>query len=1588
MLTLVLPYFSQVRYLHNANAQEGSTAAETTKAKAETETKATEEKTATETKTTEEAATDSKKADNTSEKKDTETSSTEEAAQTSTEKSTETSSETAEQTETKKQEEAKNVAKILAARSAISDLSTDGAYLTKFQISKIVDGTGPFDTSEDASDPLYKNRRGNDESASNKKIRTFDSITYDIDYETNVTDSGNYYSKGKIEFEMLIPYTSQEALWDTDAMSWIDSGFKVVEEERTYDFDGDGIKETKTCQVLKGSRTLNPTSTNQTVIPGSGTLQAVLKVRAMKNGDVIRPVMTAWMEHNDVGDKPTEEEKECSTHSRKEAKIVQAEEVEVTAQPRYNVQLKQDTSFGTVVGGTYDFDTGNDKALDKGNGKVKGTMTSYGITIQLYNDTGKNLKGIELPSRTITFDAELSTSFTPASGELTTAQNDYVSKNYAPLVWAYGEQKNSATTEDGRTLSEEFSNYFPYTVAPLNNQSGGSWQTTENNACYNGGNWNATKTGNTVSVTISDYVIDVDKFPNTNYGNTDTTSTYFNPKTGVENIGCFSAGKMYVLTPIQNNGTTDPDNKGKRILEDLGVSDGSFTTTVKDVNMKAISVSGQKLAEADDNSNQINQKDDVATAKLYLKIDGKYDGRSQYTSIFNSWTSSQYDPLGRLYSGSYSDDSYWGTGKDVLTRGKRLGITGGFYNEEKGDSSNRVYAADVLLKFDADGFTPDGKYTFSTRINDGGFEGKVYFAAKKDGTNWTNDSEMNKTEMEELVYYESLEALQKDGKTCIGALGEFRPKDGNRANIKKISIGAVILFQLNGQINNDAEIGKVYQTTRGLKFWRIGEYDACNGNIPSLLKNNPDYPTELPKETIKDYHDYEKAYYDDNGYAGGHTGNYNYGDSVLIITAKTNIAKKVEQKENGSDKAIYQLDNEQRYVDYVLTPSFDKLPDGLNETTTVTITDILPAKLSYVPNTSYIGGTYTQNSSSGRTGTITGGTQTSPDSVTKNKDGTTTIVWKLVNVNTADSLPVIHYSAKIGEEGSSDDADNNEQFTNVARITSTGDKRDYQVTVGNEAQAGIKVSKLIRNSISKIADERYHDPIDSISYTINAGNNSDNRKEKQLIMDMMPMNGDSRGNQFHGKVEIKSVKVDTASLGNISEWKCYYTTDEAVKDTTAVNYKYDDIINTKTSSIEKDGVTSNVTWEEAAIDNDGNITGLQGKSPTALVWLGPLNGQKTLKVSIKMKVIDGKGGDIVINGLSSGDVKVNSTVYLVDRTISGLPWLDADMDGQRSADEKIMTGITVTLLKKNAEGNYVPVEALQKDGESDVYRLVAVRTSDTEKTSIFNYYDDENNLWEIEGVAKADGSYEFKNLPPGSYGVRFGGSNNSTADLGMYLPTKQNVGDDATDSDTEIINYNNNKVLVDTRETGIELPEAKDMVTQHFESKYHDSGFYGPVLKVSKTVTGNMGDKSKDFKFSMVLTAPTNQKTPPADLVYAKGDQTGTLQTPKSQGSSKNLTYTYTFTLGHGEEIEFNNMPAGFTYEIKETNADDYDVTATNDTGKFDQAKTEVSFTNNKDISVPTLASMNTKIPIILAIIAFGGVVAYLVKRHRYRPKH
>mgnify|MGYP004455132743 CR=1 FL=1 len=144
-------------------------------------------------------------------------------------------------------------------------------------------------------------------------------------------------------------------------------------------------------------------------------------------------------------------------------------------------------------------------------------------------------------------------------------------------------------------------------------------------------------------------------------------------------------------------------------------------------------------------------------------------------------------------------------------------------------------------------------------------------------------------------------------------------------------------------------------------------------------------------------------------------------------------------------------------------------------------------------------------------------------------------------------------------------------------------------------------------------------------------------------------------------------------------------------------------------------------------------------------------------------------------------------------------------------------------------------------------------------------------------------------------------------------------------------------------------------------------------LSIHKTVKGNLGDKTKNFHFLLKLTGEI-----PKGVEYEKGNETGILKIKNG---------TIEFTLMHGEDIVFKNLPEGIDYQVSEINADDYRITTKNSSGKL-QSNTEVQFINVKNGDVPTSAMTNTIIMLLLVIISACILILLKMQKKHHIKKN
>lgn len=1472
------------------------------------------------------------------------------------------------------------------------------AYLVKDEDTEsklaIRTGTAPWDEDDSA---------GNDSSAMNNTVRSFDVVTYTAAFKTQVRPNGPYtaYKNGTVYYEFVVEGTEDLVRFETESMGWM-----TAKSEGKYEVTEE-IHDGKTYQVLRGSFLAEPADGNPAAIGNSyQELNIALRVLAMTQGDTVKPQFTFWLEGNDVPESGlvTGSDYSCAEHSEEEYKTITAPDVSVTSAPRYNVKIANGNGSINQALGMFDFNTGNDLAQNKDAVKVQGRIHGFGVTIQIVGKSPQHgLRGCELPDGSpITFDLSLSSEFLGDDG------NKTANAGYSPLLWSIDGNNNKAQQNDGRSLD-----MVPGKVvanSPTNTIEGDN----DFNGCANGGAWIGTQDGKTIHVTVSDYKVDLTKLPYTNYGVGSTSHIYYDPDiiSGYWDIqyACFSAGEVWIVQPFY-------DKDGTYIVDKYG--SGSFNLTVEDQNLKMTGESDTALDEVEDNSNQAVQTDDRATQSSYL-------ARTGTMSIGISYKN------GAVVSNPLTEGC-GNNGKDWILSGNTL-VIHGILGHSSAEALNMGVAYDYLAKFD-DAF-------FTIEKASGITGAKILYGAKPDKTGWNHqgkqpdedgyDTEMMQATADDLIFFSSLEELKQESYVCVAVLTEIR---GVKSSL------SMSLF-ISGHTPSDSElIGNVYMTTHSAKAWNKGDIqDAVakcvdkeassltDADYNTYVQSNA-FPSRADKDTplnyAEDYPDsfwtydydsadalknYIKSQYDVNGYVTGSSGTA-AGDSCLVVNYSTQITKSPNQPgtDEGGKKLTYDMDTSQREVDYVLYPtairsSGESTTEGASTTTTVYVEDTLPVGLEYIINSAYYGGEYTSNGG-GKAGTVTGGQELYP-TVTKNDDGTTTLLFTLENVTiTADEvtqLEPIYYSCTIGTPGNEEtDVVNQQQLVNSVKIWSDDEQiRDFVATNGNYAEQSIIISKNRGVSFSKTSDQKIVDVGDEMGFTIHHGNNSSNSMDV-VDIDFLPHNEDGRGTHITGQVIVSELTIQSKEL--INGFKLYYTTDTSKRNTTAEDYQASDFT-------EANG------WTEMKIDPDTGAVELPDVTHVivAVAAVGKLTPNSTLKMHITFEVPDGKPGEFLVNSFGSGDMESNARTYIVNRLLEGVVWLDADKDGLRESGETLMNGVKVTLMQKGEDGTYAPYLLNGKTVSVETGKQIDVLTGTVSDN--------------------AEGAYGFLHLPQGDFAVKF--EDGQTVKLGNYTATQANVGaNDTIDSDAAA-NVQDGK-LVSASIEGIEMPEAKKITVQTYESRHHDLGLYAsqvniPVEKVwndsndqdgkrpnSVTVTlyadgqstgqsltlneangwkgtfENLAESENGKKINYTVKETpvsgyesdvkgdastgfvvTNTHTPASEP--EPEPETGNLTVSKTVGGSDgdttkefhftvtlsdtSISGTYgdmefkdgvaTFALKHGESKTASGLPVGVTYTAaeQEANQDGYTTTATGTGGTIAEGVTaEAIFTNTKN---------------------------------------
>lgn len=1123
-------------------------------------------------------------------------------------------------------------------------LDTDSAAVSRLRLTDRITGTAPFDAD---------NGRGDDKDENNDIVRSYDTVTYDYEYTLTPDSTMDYYRRTRVGFRFELPYPKDKVTFDAEKMGWVDHtpGYEPKLTTETID----GI----VTQVYTCYRLLEPTSQSPTVNPGTGSIGLSVAVKGAPHGYRFHPTVKAWPAWD--ASNPTN----TGTHP---PAVDTPEDVTVSAKLNLNVRM---VNYGNVDRGVFDFSSGAANAPNKDEGKVTGLGSGIALVTEMrWPDRTKGLKGLEAPSGRITYRLRLSNQY---SDDTKAGTKHAMERRWQPLLYDYGHIDNE-DSKYGRTFA--WMGDLRYRVPGVADRADGNDRVARGNTTI------TTATGGQgTDVTVSFDGYDTSVFPihNKLNGTHNKCSTdYMTSDCSTMQVGAIHTDVLQFITPTSRDGRT--------VAQYYGNVDQTANITMDDMGLTATGVSGDRLATAEDNSNQAATGDDHAGSALTVRMQGTYSTRIRYTYWNNS---TSWNDAGTSGDWTMPD---CGNGSDSLIQGSKLRLQIGHNIIIQSEGDAEVMGMG-LVKFDPNSIEPvddhpDTQPTIPMNVFTWGMRAAkrrnaipYWYAVKKDGTNWKDYREQRDTKISGLDYYPTLNEAKTHG-TVVGMLFE----DHNTVDPTGTSFnrGFTPIVSLPARILDTARIGTVTPIVAETAYWtrnslaRTANLDADASNAQwqqwsdSLATRLPEYANSVKPDLTYSGDTYRPATFDENGvYQGGDTADFLKGDSLYIAGETPHIAKQVAQtNEAGNAKTVYDLDKEQRAVDWKLTATADTstTTDGGQYTTDYIITDTLPKGLTYVDGSMTVGGQYTQHTPD--KGTVTGGTPVTP-TIVVNKDGTTTMTIR-VNGARADSgtQTVIHYSTTIGDASDPDhDVRNNDSFTNHATIQSNRNMAPPLAPKAQIADMTVRVSRTRATALATRADPLLNDINRPLGFRNMLGNFSKDEKTDPYAVDVMPYTGLNQSN-YHGDYVMAGLTVKAGAGASMNGVKVYFTTDQKWR-------------NVDATKITREQVTQ---WTEATVNaTTGKVTIPDGYSkPVAWAFTSPsLPANARYDFSLSIKPTGNKAADSYVNRWADGDNKVDAVTQVVERKVNGVAWFDTNHDGIRQDSDRLLADVNVTLVDAN-----------------------------------------------------------------------------------------------------------------------------------------------------------------------------------------------------------------------------------------------------------------------------------------------------------------
>lgn len=1329
-------------------------------------------------------------------------------------------------------------------------LDTDSAAVSRLRLTDRITGTAPFDKD---------NERGDDKDETNDIVRSYDTVTYDYDYTLTPDSTMDYYRRTRVGFRFELPYPKDKVTFATDQMQWVDHTPGYQPKLTTETING------TVTQVYTCYRLLEPTSQTPTVNPGTSAISLAVAVKGAPHGYRFHPTVKAWPAWD--ASNPTN----TGTHPQA---VDTPSDVTVSAKLNLNVTLKTNT----VGGGVYDFGTGDASAPNKTQGKVSGRQLHVGAMVSMrWPDRSKGLKGIEAPRGRISYKLHVKNVFRDDDAGQTKHAGE---RKWQPLLWDRLHDNYNSSHVRAVDSFDHYTWWFPFSTT--------SGAVDENSVLDGDVSYDEGTTdddGTTIEVSFDGY--DVANYPCRNtWDDKGVCSTDYMDTTGtVQQVAPLHVDNFVFILPTTRDGKTAAQYYGK---------DQTGIVSAYDYSLTADTESGDSLPSSKDNGNQTVTNDDSTTFDYLVLLPGKFIQALYYTSCASSDCGRQDAST----TGRWQDPERE-QGSDRVLAGKSIGIMSSTENNLGTVGDGRVIGYH-LMKWDPTVMTPlaaennpskpymvklgwsswSARWSSSDTI-DGNSSAPVVWGVRPDGGNFPDDKSQAKASYEDFDWYDTYAEASKHGLVLAATVCDTRVWDSARTTLgQRLAFGLTLPVRIK-----DTAVGRTAQITGQVDFWTRKQLAKATG----LDANSDDiapwvafvskvgrlrYRDFVEKYGNADLHcdgkNYVKATFSEDGiYQGGDTAGNVRGDTLYVVGEQPHVGKSTAQSgdDGTSAKTVYDLDKEQRYVDWVVTASAETQASstGGDYVTDYHIKDTLPAGLTYVDGSSYVGGTYAEHDHGQQRGTVTGGRSITPK-ISRNKDGTTTLEY-VVNGAKADSSTKtrLHFTTMIGDASDPDnDAKNNQQYTNHVEIRSKRAMGEPRSMLGQTADYTVRVSRTRASALATRADPLLNDIERTLGYRNMLGNFSKDEKTDPYAVDVMPYKGLNQSN-YHGDYVMTGLTVKAGAGASMDGVKVYFTTDQKWRNVDATKI-------TREQVRQWTEATVNATTGKVAIpDGYGKPVAWAFTSPSL-----PANARYDFILSIKPT--GNSASDVYVNRWADGDNKVDAVTQVVERKVNGVAWFDTNHDGIRQDSDRLLPDVNVTLVDANGR------TVTSMDGRP------------------------------CTTVTGRDGRYELTAIPAGTgFRLRFT-PKTGTAWHGQNVTVKNaKEASEATDSDSDQENDSHGNMVAGVIALK-PFPALDEMTSAVYEDPNEDHGMSGTLMPATPAT----------FKAVKVLDGRPNGAWTDRDRYVA--DITALDGAPANAVPS---TITFADNRTQTLQINSNAFPTDgvYRYQVKERKGDNPGVT-------------------------------------------------------------